>query len=285
MKLLSIACLALTGSVCLAQPATTEFAPKDKGIYKKELEAYDLAVESKDTKLTMQPNAILNWVGDFPKRGSVFVWTLHGRPMVVGQCFSFHSRDSVRKNQLSFKHTFHSLAEDQVFLHHGKDLVWAPRGPGVEFHDADFQTKVHARKALRLSQMRAIGRKFVFRVEGYTKGQLRFLPQPLYRYDSEKLGIIDGAIFSFSFGSDPEALLIVEAVKEGDATSWRYGFARFNLQESHAMLNKKQVWKVGSISEFRGATIGGMKSSKRRQQAKYVSFYSEYSEPLPKESE
>ncbi len=267
-----------------AADAETAVAKPDRppGIYQKELENYELFVGKRNRQpLQMEPRPILNWVGEFPKRGSVFVWTHQGRPMVVGQCFSFKTGDPRRADRLVFKHTFHSLSQDPVTCEAEGDVVWNPTSPGIDLTKGSFAGTPSGRKATRLAQMRAIGRKFKFRVEGYTKGQLRFLPQPLYRYESEKQDVIDGGIFSFSFGSDPEALLIVEAVEGDEGPEWQFGLARFNLQESFAEFGGKRIWHVGSISHFRGATLAGMKASQTRQREEYVSFYSEHTEPLP----
>ncbi len=63
--------------------------------------------------------------------------------------------------------------------------------------------------------------------------ELRILPQPLYRYDGTDPDLIDGAVFSFvtSAGTDPEALVVLEARKPAlnpkREPVWHYGVARF----------------------------------------------------------
>ncbi len=61
--------------------------------------------------------------------------------------------------------------------------------------------------------------------------ELRLLTQPLYRYKSTDPDVLDGALFAFvtSAGTDPEALLVLEARKTGatNAPVWHYAVARF----------------------------------------------------------
>ena len=61
--------------------------------------------------------------------------------------------------------------------------------------------------------------------------ELRLLPQPLYRYESTDPDVLDGALFTFvtSAGTDPEALLLIEARKPSptDSPIWHYAPARF----------------------------------------------------------
>ena len=38
--------------------------------------------------------------------------------------------------------------------------------------------------------------------------------------------LIDGAVFAFVQGTDPEAVLLIEAVRRDDRTVWQYAFGR-----------------------------------------------------------
>lgn len=59
--------------------------------------------------------------------------------------------------------------------------------------------------------------------------QLRLLTTPIYRYSTTAQGILDGAVFAFVQGTNPEVLMLVEAeAKARAAAVWRYGFARMS---------------------------------------------------------
>ena len=51
--------------------------------------------------------------------------------------------------------------------------------------------------------------------------ELRLMPTPLLRYSSATNKIIDGALFAFAQGTNPEALVLVEAVETVNGRAWR----------------------------------------------------------------
>jgi hypothetical protein len=58
--------------------------------------------------------------------------------------------------------------------------------------------------------------------------ELRLLNQPVYRYASEAGGVIDGGLFALVESTDPEAWLMLEAVKADGGSAWRFAVARMN---------------------------------------------------------
>jgi hypothetical protein len=73
---------------------------------------------------------------------------------------------------------------------------------------------------------------------------LRLLPTPLYRYPTAKDGVIDGALFALmsNAGTDPEALLVVEARMEKGKARWEYAVGRFSDWELHVTRKDKEVY-------------------------------------------
>ena len=73
--------------------------------------------------------------------------------------------------------------------------------------------------------------------------QLRLLSRPLYHYDKAE-ALIDGAIFAFvsDAGTDPEIVLVLEAVKENDKETWRYRTVRFSIPSLHVQYKGKEIW-------------------------------------------
>ena len=67
--------------------------------------------------------------------------------------------------------------------------------------------------AARLRQMRALAQEFTGRQtnrEGVDR-DMRLLAQPIYRYENTKGDLIDGGLFVFVLGTDPEVFLLIEA--------------------------------------------------------------------------
>ena len=79
---------------------------------------------------------------------------------------------------------------------------------------------------MRLVQMRRLSEQFAARTEPMNEppNELRMLTQPLYRYGDEAAEVIDGALFGFTETTDPEVLLVLEAVRpRGDVSDVAHG--------------------------------------------------------------
>lgn len=97
--------------------------------------------------------------------------------------------------------------------------------------------------ALRSREMRVIAREFAARVLRGAQPSipLRLLPTPVYRYSSQpkagELTVVDGALFCFVQGTDPEIILMLEAVTDAEQQLvWRYSIgrmSRFKLEVEH----------------------------------------------------
>ena len=73
---------------------------------------------------------------------------------------------------------------------------------------------------------------------------LRMLPRELYRYQSKNPDLLDGAVFGFVQGTDPEVLLLLEAVREKSGPQWQYALSRRTCGEVTADFDGKTVWKA-----------------------------------------
>ena len=162
--------------------------------------------------------------------GLVFIWTGRGRPEAIGTIFSSTAGD---KRGLS--HEFHSLSLSTLSVtRQGKhDNLWKPGGPGIEVVPIE-GAPAPARSAVqRLSQMRILAREFTASTRDAkdNRWELRLLSQPLYRYESTDPLVLDGGLFAFvtSAGTDPEALLVIEARRPpgGGTPVWQRALARF----------------------------------------------------------
>jgi hypothetical protein len=76
--------------------------------------------------------------------------------------------------------------------------------------------------------------------------ELRLLLQPLHRYSDAKARIRDGAVFALALGTNPEALLFIEARDNAaGAAEWHYGWARRGTSGPvYGFLDGEEVWSV-----------------------------------------
>lgn len=202
-------------------------------------------------KLVLHPEPILRWSNPTVGQvfGEVFVWTDNGRPAVIGSWYRWFSpyssrtfevcsltggRASGRINEIEFWNTAKS----------GLTLKWLA--------EADAPAKT---PATRLVQMRRLAGDFAAHLadtrgnDAGVKRQLRLLPQPIFRYLAPKAGstYLDGALFAFVEGTDPEVFLVLEAT---DEVTWEYGLVRMNGDALRITFREKEVWTAPKIDNL-----------------------------------
>ena len=174
------------------------------------------------------------------ERGSVFVWLNEGRPAVLGQFFKHDSQRGRLK-----KHAMHSLAPVELEAKFHDKVAWTPDKPGVEWKSFPEAPAVGETKRERQLQMKQLVQPFQVKLfDSKDKSiDLRLAPQPLFAYSAPKVGVTDGAMFSYLVATDPEAILLVEAFEENKKTGFRYAFARFHFWRLTAT-QRQDVWEA-----------------------------------------
>ncbi|HEX5104952.1 MAG TPA: hypothetical protein VFV87_14125, partial [Pirellulaceae bacterium] len=183
-------------------------------------------------QLQLVPEAVLNWsnpVRGGETNGSVFVWTYDGRTEAVGTIFSHLVRDD--PNQKVTAHSFQSLSQQPLAGQRpGRPGAWSLDSAGVSPQKIPGAPAPGRSRAARLAQMRELVREFsaTTTLEGVEQ-ELRLLTQPLHRNEKSTGDVLDGALFTFVTGTDPELMLVIEArADEGtDAPTWHYAAGRF----------------------------------------------------------
>jgi len=98
----------------------------------------------------------------------------------------------------------------------------------------------------RLRQLRSLARRFTAHESGdadHLRTELRTLAQPVRRYDDADGGIQDGAIFIFAHGTNPEAILLVEALGTTvDESRWHYSLFPTTSADLHVEVDGKDIW-------------------------------------------
>jgi hypothetical protein len=201
-------------------------------IYSNDADGYAIYRDvSRKERVELQREPVYVWtnpVRDGGQDGVVFVWTCRGRAEVLGTFFSFPEA-----GQRKLCHEFHSLSLSVLDVNRVGSQTWTPEAPGIELTTVADAPQPASSPQQRLAQMRALAHDFSASTKDdkERRWELRLLPQPLYRYKSTDPEVLDGALFAFvtSAGTDPEALLVLEArrSKENDRPAWKYAITRF----------------------------------------------------------
>lgn len=175
-----------------------------------------------------EKNSLLNWSNPIRNApaGAVFLWTVEGRPRLIASTYSY--RDGIEQ-ELS------SLSEHAMALNQGK--VGEHRfTPGIEWKEMPKVEPPHKQRTLRLVQMRRMAERFRVTIIAKETSDARLLTQPIYRTSAEDK--VECAIFAFVQGTDPEAVLLIEAA---ETNAWRYAFARMTSVRVTADLDNERV--------------------------------------------
>ena len=197
--------------------------------------------DGKETNLEHYPAPLLRWNDparkDAPiKDGALWAWGTKGRPTAL---LTQESYGGQWVCELISASTADRVA---VVTDHG--WRWSPEEPGLQLFEFKSAPSLAESAPVRLAQMRALARRFEIVQIGHddTVYKLRFMPQPIHRYDDTSTGLIDGALFAYAWGTNPETIVVVECQRKQSQNTWRYGFLPTTVARVEAKLDGKNVW-------------------------------------------
>ncbi len=174
------------------------------------------------------------------KDGVIAVYSTNGgRPDVIAKFFRQQSRTWVNE--------FAGIAPADLTIMRSDRLFWKASEYICKFADVPDSPVPAAKPLLRLVQMRTIAEDFSviyhFGATEVTDQHLRLLPKPIYRY-SEEGKILDGGLFGFAQGTNPNCSLLLEAYKDEKGSRYRYAFAPMSIYGQDARYKDKPVWEM-----------------------------------------
>ena len=212
---------------------------------------------SADAKTPLRPQPVLRWRN--VARGQVgeammVIWCDHGRPSAMASIFPWEGM---------LQHEFGLLSRSAELVTRDKGaVVWSPNTPGIKFEDFPDAPEPSDSATARLRQMKSLAERFQATMTGWKgdnsdREELRLLPRPLYRYDLKDSKVDhpdleDGALMGFVMGTDPEVVLVLEAVSRNRRSVWQYAFARATSGGLEAKLDGRVVWVAEKYPGNRG---------------------------------
>jgi hypothetical protein len=208
---------------------------------------YQISVAGDDEQTCdLKTEPVLRWsnpaVGEI--HGNVFLWTRRSRPAVIGSLFKWFTPHT------HMSHEFQSLAEKPIAAKfHGAD-VWKTSDAGVKFLPVPQAPSPAGSTASRLVQLKQLAREFsaTKKEREGGRGELRLLTQPIYRYASPEEGVLDGGLFAFVQGTDPEVFLLLEARGgKQDQARWEFAATRMNSVALQLRHRDNEIWAVEAM--------------------------------------
>jgi hypothetical protein len=210
---------------------------------------YELFLGADSIPLEMEAEPVLRWPNATreTQEGATYLWTLDGRPEAIGCVWETGGR---------WFHEFHSLSSSNLVAKYNKRIIWQPEKAGIEFRRFPKAPNPADSAVKRLVQMKDLAQQLKCRLNrsDAKSEELRFLPRPLYRYKTGRKDLVDGALFAFVHGTDPEVVLVLEAALRDGKSEWRYALTRSTAFAVEADLDDKTIWSVPDNVGGRNAT-------------------------------
>ena len=202
------------------------------------------------------PKPVLRWINDERDShsvGHVALWLDRGQPVIAMATYIWSNQYYVE---------FDLLSREPVTVKNQTAVIWQPQA-GLEFQPIPNSPAVETSAPARLRQIKLMSEQFNatmlgWRADNSDRTELRRLPRELYRYQPENSKVIDGAIFAFVQGTDPEALLMIEAVKTEKRSEWQYAFIRQTSGELEGRHSNRVVWKAARYPSRTVVTAPGL---------------------------
>lgn len=224
----------------------------------KSVDWYEI-LPSADSQTPLRPLPVLRWRNAARRQegeAMMVIWCQQGRPEVMASIYPWEGQ---------LYHEFGSLSRAAKLVARDKSaIVWSPNTTGIKFEDISDAPEPAELPAARLRQMKSLADRCRATMTGWNgdnsdREELRLLPRPIYRYDlkdskEEHPNLKDGALFGFVMGTDPEVVLVLEAVSRESRSVWQYAFARATSGGLEAKLDGKLVWVAEKYPPTRGAT-------------------------------
>ncbi len=204
------------------------------------------AADDAERKLIPGEKPILRWsnpVRDTLNDGVIYLFFEDVRPRAVVTVWADSPNSDLASGKLWRE--FVSLCGEPLVCRRGGTVLWLPRTGGLVDQMLADAPPPAARQALRLTQMRELARRFeAANYKMDSPNELRLLTQPLHRYSGKTADVLDGALFAFVEGNDPEVLLLLEAVAAdgGKSHVWRYTLARMTSYRVSVNLDGREVF-------------------------------------------
>jgi serine/threonine protein kinase/cytochrome c-type biogenesis protein CcmH/NrfG len=169
---------------------------------------------------------------------ALWAWGRGGRPVVL-VAMEFSPLD---EGWATGTYEFASLADGPIRAEASAGRRhWLSRQPAVTLQE--FGSAPADAEPERLEQMKGLVRRMAARSDG-GRVELRVSPGPIHRYADPAAGVLDGAIFAFTDGDNPEIVLLIEARRRGEVgPRWHHGLARLSGASLSVSLDGKEVWR------------------------------------------
>lgn len=202
-------------------------------------------VGAQPTVAELVPQPVLNW-DDVPRGhhyGTLWVWGATGRPAAIVEMYTVNFAREIDRWP---GNVLHSLSTRPLQAEADFRWDWAPEQPGFTPQPLAGAPVPAATRTACLLQMRALAKRFSAQQTWQgDRAVLRLLPTPVWQYESAGDRVFAGGLFVFSHGgTNPEVVLVLEALQDDPMNRWQYGCVRLGHAQMSVAFDDQEVWNV-----------------------------------------
>jgi hypothetical protein len=177
-------------------------------------------------------------------RGFLWGWGEKGRPLAVFEIFQNVQQRGVWTVCIC------NTSGGRLRAGRSGSPWWLENDSDIDFNDVPSAPPVATESAVRQRQMKLLAQNFTAHeiwMPNNTRYDLRRLDRPLHSYRDEETGIVEGGLFAFANGTNPEILLFIEARQQKAKASkpvWQFGVGRSAYAELHLEYQGKEVFSA-----------------------------------------
>jgi hypothetical protein len=199
----------------------------------------------KKKTIEMHPEPIFRYGGTARgwQDGTVWAFGKNGRPVLL---LTLAAEDGEYDGETT------SLSDTPIECSDTHGFSWQPGAPGLKMQAIPGVPRPSGQQRTRAFQLKQMARRFSAfeywytddQSQGKQRFQLRLLPRPVWRYADPDAGIVDGAIFLYCYGTNPEVIGLIEAHagKDGNVV-WHAGFTRAAGADLFVYLGDDEFWE------------------------------------------
>ncbi len=175
---------------------------------------------------------------------TLWVWQQEGLPVLFCKVERLASS---KATTVSWQYCCVPATGEKADVEWERQFRWRARDAAYEWVPLTEEADPRDQAPARLTQMRTIVRGFGGETEQTpvkSRQKMRLLTSPLHRFAAPDQNVLDGAVFGLtSNGTNPDALLVVEALREPVANArWRFGVVGMTGDAVEVVHKDKTVW-------------------------------------------
>lgn len=220
-------------------------------------EQTEVRLMTADRPAVLVPNPVFRY-DDQPRHfidATMWVWTDAGQPVAFQKIEAVIQIDT---REPLWGYCFTSLANQPLAMKWADAKPYVTPEAGLKLNPFPGMTEpVAANATARKLQMNRLARRFGARIilnpRTNETAEMRLLPKPIFEFFDAEGKLPLGAVYGFSSnGTNPDLLVMLQAVTNDDSTEWHFSPTRMTTGGLKLRWDEELVWETEFVSPHAG---------------------------------